>query len=190
MKKTKVNFPQPDYDDEVVFYVIYSRELEKDCIIGWSDDKDLAKSYYEFHKCKNVYMKKLEGIYEKIYDILKDYINEQIFLKKLKTIDNNKIIKLVVPITVTEESLIYDQIETMCSFLVNYHDIIGWAEYLDKDYFNALNYLYLIDIARAQIYGDDPEHDKRINIKNFIEFDEIKLLTRLSPTTFGMEEEI
>lgn len=166
-------------DDVVTFYfVIYERGNEKS-IRGWSDNKDLVDAYMEFHKCKYYRTKKMHDTLREIYKITEENINDEIQLYSINTRGKHGSKDIMVPLTMTEYTLLQDESNTFMSSRVNYSYINECSHYLKGKYRDALKVVGIEDIINAVIYN------KQSKLLNESSSDNLMALFLSLPDQFG-----
>ncbi len=175
-----------DADDRVTVYFIVYNEFGEKIIRAWSDNKDYAKAYMDFHKCKNYKMKSLTDTWRNVVNIVNENINDEIELVNIN-VKNDKKHKLgqecklmVVPITTTERILINDESVTFMATRVDYSFIEEAFYYLKDKHQKALKSIYLKNVMDKVI------HEKQSKFTDYVQMDELKVLFRSFPEHFGV----
>jgi hypothetical protein len=188
LSKKKYYLPDPELDDEVVYFLLYNlkyadRITGKSIMVGWTEDKNLADFYLEFHHCKDIVVKKYEGPYRGIIGTLNDNANEKIEIYWIRTRIGRKVKPVAVPMTTNEQRVLTQSTQTYCQGdLVEYQQIINLLPHLKKKYREAMKFLYFNELARNAIGGETT------NFIAFVELDEARLLPKLYPQNFGLED--
>lgn len=172
--------------DEVTYYFIIMKENNLKTIVGWTDDKDIAKAYMEFHGCKNYHMKEITTTIEEIGKILEESIHDEIRLMNISVKNVNKkkhedeIVFLTIPATELQIIHLKDESSHFLYSLINYSVINDAMAYLKGKYRRALEDIYLQDVINTVIHGQSNR------ITSNILFDELKLFIRTFPDHFGL----
>lgn len=173
-----------DSDDEVTFYfVIYSDGSIKD-IRGWTDDKELAKAYMDFHKCKRFKLKSITGEYGKvIVPILNESVNDEIqliniFIRSQK--DKCKYEQVTVPLTSTEGIFINSEETSFFGSRINYVTLNGMTPFLKNRWKRALNAIHLEDVINQSV------HNRSSRFTMNIKLDQLMILVKSFPDYFGI----
>ena len=170
--------------DIVTYYFIISDEDGHSNIKAWTDNKDLAKFYLEFHKCKNFRLKKFTKPIEEISKILEENRHDDIMLANVVIKNPNhkkgKETKMVViPLTQTEQLFINEETTNFMSSRIDYGYLNGVIPYLKKKYQHAIEKTLLQDIIKLVVHGCQS------SIVQSIQFDHVMVLFRSFPDNFG-----
>lgn len=168
--------------DIATFYFIIAESNNDSRIQGWTDEKVLAESYIEFHKCKSFKMKSITRPIEEINKILEENIHDEITIHNLIVKDPDKpgkVRTIPVPVTETEFTFIREESNTFMTSMVDYGYLNTVIPYLKKDYIKALKSIFLIPIIHLVV------NNKQSEITSLIQFDELGVLFRSFPEYFG-----
>lgn len=171
-------------DDIVTYYFVINDDGENRMIQGWTDNKDLAKFYMMFHKCKNFKLKALTKTFYEITKILEENNNDEIEIHNITTRDPKKKNKngtkeISVPMTRTEVMYITEECRGLVASMVNYSFIDSAMPYLKKKYQDVLKGIMLADAIKASV------HNNRSNLIENMQFDHLELLIHSFPGNFG-----
>ena len=143
--------------DTVTYYFII-KELDREKIIqGWTDNKEIAKFYMEFHKCKNFKLKSITNSIEEITKILEENWNDEIKPFHIITRNRNRgkhdddYITICIPATDTEVRFIREETSTFMTSRINYSLINDAFPYLKNKYQNDLQSIFLPDVIRKVV---------------------------------------
>ena len=164
----------------VTLYLVIDDEMGT--IRGWTENKQLAKFYIEFHNYPSFRIKKITKVIEEINCILDENLHDGISLTNIITRDKNKpedIITVVIPATENEVRLIDEEASTFFSGRVNYGFIESAIPFLKNKYQKALKALYLPSIIMKTVHNR-----KDINTES-IELDHLMILLESLRESFG-----
>lgn len=176
----------PDPNDYVDIWIVLKKEFikgqgETDIIIAWSWDKELAKSYMEFHQCKQMKLTHRKGYYRDIMKSLAEYPGAELTIGYIHTLDpdsdKKKLKEYAIPMTQNEGNLLSAERNSAGGGLVNYNRIIDMFYYLKDEYQEALAGLLFKEAYTTAKGG-------RTNFGNTVKFDDLQLLLRISPDKF------
>ena len=166
--------------DMVTMYVIIHHVDKQGSIIkAWTDDKDLAKIYMEFHQCKDFKLKRITRPIDQLMELINENNHDEISIINLTTRIRNKQKTISVPLTDTERMFIQEEINTFFSSMINYSYLYETIPYLKNKYQRALQQLFLNDILKHVIAN------KPSAIAKHLEMDELKVLYRSFENSFG-----
>ena len=160
-------------------------------IIAWSNNKDLAKFYMKFHKCKYMKLNKIQGYPKELVNIMNDNVNCEIFIAPLRTRNSNdEIIFINVPVTDLEMTDIRSLSGFMNDTDINYRIIYEYYTYFKNKYRKALDMILLGSITEEILFtskktfsSDNDDEFNNMNIIN-IGIDEIAYLYYREPELF------
>lgn len=185
------------YDEMRTLYVItyHNPNIELKFmtdIIAWSNDKNLAKFYMKFHKCKFMKLNKIHGYPKELINIMNENINCEIYIAPLRTrnLNNNEIIFVNVPVTELEMTDIRSLSGIMNDTDINYRIIYEYYDYFKNKYRKALDTILLGTITEEILFtskktfssGNDDEFHNMYSIN--IGIDEIAYLYYREPELF------
>lgn len=171
--------------DIVTYYFIVLKIDNKPGIVGWSDDKDLIKSYMEFHKCKDYHLKEVTDTIDNIGKILEENIHDEIRLMNILIKDptkkhRDKMKYILVPCTDLQADFITSEQSCFLSARINYGFINSAFYYLKGKYRKALEDIFLMDVI------DTVVNNRSNKITRNMKFDQLLILTRNFPEHFGL----
>ena len=171
---------------DIVTYYFIIKEFDGNKIIqGWTDNKELAKFYMDFHKCKKFRIKTITDSIEEINKIREENWNDEIKLFHIITRNRNKkhkdedSITICIPATETECQFIRDESNTFMSSRINYSYINDAIPYMKNKYQKVLQSIFLTDIIRKTVYSQN------MKFAEMIEYDDLMILFRSFPENFG-----
>lgn len=164
----------PDNDFIDCWFIVYKGDGLNE-IVAWSPEKILAKSYLELHNSKKMILKKYSDTRNHLREITNEHINEEIRIGFLKTIIDNKLSILRVPVTELDMSQVREWNGTFCEGIIDYTLIYKFISKFKKKYQQALKTILLDKIIEAVIFPKPNLPAAQIDI------DEVRLLHRLSP---------
>lgn len=171
-----------DEGDLATYYFVINDNGVDRIIQGWTDNKDLANSYMEFHKCKNYKLKTVTKNIEEISEILEDNKHDEIQIKNIvirHPKHPSKMKYVPAPITETEWRFINEECKTLLSSMVNYAFLNSAIPYLKGKYKEDLERILLIDAIRVTIHG------KRSPILESVQLDQMMVLLYSFKDNFG-----
>lgn len=160
-----------DDGDMVTYYFVVNDDGRNKMIQGWTDDKNLAKSYMDLHKCKNYKLKTITKPFEEISAILEDNQHDEIQIKNILIRNpkkHNRAKYIPTPITDTEWRYINEECRTLLSSMVNYAFLDTAIPYLKKKYKDDLKNILLIDSIGVTIHGKRSPVLERISLDQMI----------------------
>lgn len=162
------------------YFVIYEQGSSK-IISAWSDNKEYAKAYIDFHKCKYYRIKKVSDTARNIMKIIEENLYDEIGMHNITTRDKNgQPTTMVIPMTETERNLISSEADSLLASRVNYGYINEAMYFLKDKYQKALKNI----LMKASI--DMVVYSKPNKIINTIEIDELMVLLYTLPDKFGV----
>lgn len=172
-----------DDDDIVTFYFVINDNGVKQQIQGWTDDRDLAKAYMDFHRCKNFRMRSITKKYIEILKILEENNNDEIKVVNLTVADDSKKKRrakiVAAPLTDTESQFVNEECASFMSSTINYSIIDSALPYMHKKYQKIFRDVLLIDAIDKAIHNRHPKSIESIQL------DEMRILLRSFPDNFG-----
>lgn len=170
--------------DIVTYYFIIVEDDNGKHIQAWSDNKDLVKFYLEFHNCKKFVLKTMTRTVEEISKILEENLHDEIkihniHIKDTKSKNGTGYKTISIPATETEFMFINEESNTFMASRINYSFINEAIPYLKGKYRDALKNIFLTDIIKKVIHGQNPK------ITQMIEFDQLLILFESFPENFG-----
>lgn len=172
---------------DIVTYYFIIKEIDGNKMVqAWTDNKDLANAYIDFHGCRNFIMKKITGTIDDITKIINENINDEIKLFNVITRNRNKSRKdpdntttICIPATDFECRFIREEANTFMSSRINYGLINDAMPYLKKKYQNVLQSIFLTDVIRKVVYSQN------VKFTQMVDYDSLMILLRSFPETFG-----
>lgn len=168
--------------DLATFYFIIVEENNNSRIQGWTDEKVLAESYLEFHKCKKFKMKSITKSIDEIYKILEENVHDEITIHNLIVKDRDKpgkVKTIPVPVTETEYTFIREETNTFMTSMIDYGYLNSVIPYLKKEYIKALKSIFLLPVINHVV------HNKPSELTTYMQCDELGVLFRSFPENFG-----
>lgn len=171
--------------DLVTYYFVVHDDGDTKQIVGYTDNKDLAKVYIDFHACKNLTLKSVTKRIEAINDITEENWNDEIGICNIITRNRDKRRKgeetttITIPATRTELSFVKEEGEMFMTSHVRYSYLHDVVPYLKDKYVSALDDIFLTSIIAKvcdQVYSP--------NIQS-IKVDQLMVLFRMQPDRFG-----
>ncbi len=174
-----------DIDERCTFYFIVYDDDDMKRIQAWTDKKEYAKIYMDFHRCRNYKMKSITKRFDDMMNILNENYHDEINLYNI-SVRNDKDHKkgketkiITVPLTSTEQLLINDESVSFMASRVDYSFINEAFHYLKDKYQKVLKTIYLKDVMEKVIY------EKQSLFTNAVQVDELMILFRSFPDHFG-----
>lgn len=175
---------QYEHGDIATFYFIINKFGNNNIIKAYTDSKDLAKIYMDFHKCKKFTIKKVTKPIDEITPILEENIHDEIGVYNIIIKDPDKKYgktkEAIIPATMTEMHYINEEARTYMGSRVSYDNLNMMIPYLKNKYQRALHDILLNDVIAYVV------HNKHSNILTDIDFDTLMMLYRSFPDEFGM----
>lgn len=175
-----------DNNDVVEFYFIIMSEKNGKRIQAWTDNKDLAKCYYEFHNCKHFTLKRVSKPLIEMYKVIEENINDEIQIANIKIKNRDRKSKkdeeyiiLNVPATRTEMTFINEESATFLLSQLNYSYLDSAIPYLKDKYQEALKDIFLVPILQKVVYNKDSR------VSSSIELDQLMVLLKSFPDMFN-----
>lgn len=170
--------------DIVTYYFIIKEDFDGNSIQGWTDVKDLAKFYLEFHKCKKFVLKSTTTSIDEMFKILEEALHDEIKVYNIIVKDPNKTKKsnfkiMSIPATETEFMFINEESNTYMASRVDYGYLNGSIPYLKDKYLRAIKNIFLNNVI------DNVLHNKKSEFTNSVEFDSLMVLFKSFPDNFG-----
>lgn len=165
-------------DDKVSCYFVIDEKLN--IIRAWSDNKDYAKVYMEFHNNKFYKLRKVTKLFSDIIQILEENINDEINLYNINTKDkHHKTKSIVIPMTGTEFTLINDEGATYLSSRIDYGFINECMSLLKGKYKKGLDQILLTDVIQSTVYNKHSKVCQELGV------DDLMVLYHSLPDQFG-----
>ena len=186
------------YDEKITIYVItYNNpnDLRSTTdIIACSKNKNLAKFYIEFHKCKYMKLRTIIDYPKYINEhIINNNINCEIQLAPMNSKIYNKNTDstyFIVPVTELELTDLNEFSGFFCDGLIDYKNIHLYYSYLKNKYRKALDIILLGSVikdvlftSKKQFSNENWKEHEEMTITN-IEMDNIALLYLIEPHLF------
>lgn len=168
--------------DIATFYFVTVDSPSGKRIQGWTDDKNLAKFYIDFHQCSKFKLKTITDYIENITNILNENTNDEIDIANLSihTDDKHELFKTInAPLTSMELHCINDDTHSFMMSMINYSYMESAIPYLKRKYRDALEGIFVIDIIKQLIHNIP-----NVTIQS-IAFDELLMLFTIFPENFG-----
>jgi hypothetical protein len=169
--------------DIATFYFIIVEDRNNRRIQAWTDDKQLAKYYMEFHHSKAFDLKQLTKPIEEINKILDENTNDEINLYNIEMRDPDKkkphMKTIQIPATYVEMQTLKSGCDGMMSDLINYSKINSMVPYLKPKWENGLSDCFLHEVMLKEI------HSRPSPILEDLWIDQLAALFRLFPGMFG-----
>lgn len=174
-----------DPNEECTFYFVIYNDSETKRIQAWTDVKDYAKFYIDFHQCPMHKLKTMTAQYKSIMPILNENLYDEISLVNLE-VRNDKHHKkghetkmITVPLTRTEGMLINDEAVSFMASRIDYSYIESTFYYLKNKYQRTLKDVYLYDVMNKVI------HEKESLFTNTVQMDQLMIMFRSLSEHFG-----
>lgn len=173
-----------DLEDHVTFYFIILDDGRNSIVKAWTDQKEYAKAYLEFHKCKNFHLKVVNNTFREILPFINENTNDEIGLVHM-IVRNPKPKKgamtkiIMVPLTTTENTFVNEEVNTFLASRINYTYAFEAMPYLKKKYQKALEDIFFKDVVH-HVTGDLSSP-----FVESVELDELLILFRSFPDWFG-----
>lgn len=166
-------------------FIVYNDGRHKN-IRAWTDNKDLAKMYMEFHQCKDFTIKSVTKRIEEISAITEENLHDEIRIHnilirntdKRKKGEETKIISI--PATETECLFINDECSTFMLSRIRYSYLNTAIPYMKKKYRDGLESIFLQDIINKVC------NERSSNISESVKLDQLMVLFRSLPEFFGV----
>lgn len=171
--------------DIVTYYFVIMTDGDKRIINAWTDDKQLAKFYMEFHKCPKFTLKPVTKAAEEFVDVINDNALDEIKIHRIKIRNpdgsKKKPLKYVeVPMTENERGLIRTNSTDLMGFQVNYSLLNEMMPYLKGFYRKGLEMIMLPEAIKISCYS------KSGRMWSQCELDELLLFYTSNPEVFGI----
>ena len=186
------------YDEKITIHVITYNNPDDlrsaTDVVAWSQNKDLAKFYMKFHKCKYMKLKTITDYPKYIHEhIINNNINCEIQLAPLPSKKYNKNTNseyFIVPVTELELTDLNEFSGLFCEGLIDYKIIHSYYPYLKKKYRKAIDLILLPLIIQDVLFTSyktfsSENYDEFINMRiHDLELDKIALLYFIEPQLF------
>lgn len=167
-------------DDVMTCYFVVDDRGDCKTIRGWTDDKEYAKLYMDFHKCKSYKLKKMTDTFREVVKVIEENANDEITIYNMNTKNaKGKSKAITVPLTETEHTLINEEANTFISSRVNYGYINEAYYYLKGKYRKGLKMILLEDIMKNVVYS------KNTKLVLSLEIDDLMVLFHSLSDQFG-----
>ena len=174
-------------DEEVTFYFVLIESDGRKQIKAWSEDKAYVEFYMKFHTCKAMSVKKMQGYYGDIVNILNENLHDEIHMYNIliKNPDVSKrkkhpVKQIAIPATDTEIMYVNDEINSFLSTRIDYRFIEACLPLLKGKYTRALHDCLLIPILEKVM------HEKNSPIVSSLQEDQLGILTEAFSEQFGL----
>ena len=174
-----------EVDERVTFYFVIFDDGDNNRIQAWSDKKDYAKLYMNFHQCKHYKLKSVTKRFDDMINILNENYHDEISLYNIRVKNKEGHKKghesrlIMVPLTSTENLMIQDEETCLMASRVNYQYINEAFHYMKDKYQKVLKDIFLYDVMNKVIY------EKQSKFTNGVEMDELMVLFKSFPDHFG-----
>lgn len=174
-----------ELDDVVTYYFVIVQDGHNARVQGWTDRKELAKAYMEFHKCKDFKLKNMTDTMEEITKILEENTHDEIKIYNLRTKDpekkKGKVTKRIqVPATETEMMYVREEINSMFSSVIDYSYLNSALPYFKSKYQKLFNKLLIKDAIASAL------HQRQSVVLQQVEYDELAILYKSFNDKFGI----
>lgn len=145
-------------DDVVTFYFVIVKDgLHTVKVQAWTDNKQLAKFYMDFHHCKNLKLKSVTDTYKRIVKMLNENANDEITIQNkmvvIRNEDKSKPKYVQIPITASESVLIDSDIQHFYETEINYSLLNNNRIYFKDKYVKAMKDILLLEVINNVING-------------------------------------
>lgn len=176
-----------EHGDIVTYYFIVANNNVGGSIIqAWTDDKNLAKFYMDFHKSDNLIMKSVTKRIDDIYKILEENVHDEIKIHNITTRNVEKKrkkdpedMRICIPATETESNFISSEVSTFMASRIRYSYLNSAIPYLKNKYKFALEDIFLPEVIDFVCNNRTPASIQHIVC------DELMVLYRSFPEMFG-----
>ena len=172
--------------DIVTYYFIIMNDNGNKRIQAWTNRKELAKFYYEFHNCKNFSIKKITKTIEDMRRILEENANDEIMIANINIKNHERsgkkdpeTVMISIPATRTEMTFINEETSSFMLSQVRYSYLDSAIPYLKNKYQKALNDIFLPAVIKKVCYN------KESAITQSLYMDHLMVLYRSFPDMFG-----
>lgn len=171
--------------DLVTYYFVVHNDGSTKQIVGYTDNKDLAKVYIDFHACKSLTLKSVTKRIETINSITEENWNDEIGICNIVTRNRDKrrkgeeAITITIPATRTETTFIKEEEDMFMASQVRYSYLRDVIPYLKDKYIDALD-----DIFLTSIIAKVCDQVNRPDIQS-LRLDQLMVLFRMQPDKFG-----
>lgn len=168
--------------DTATFYFVVFDDDDNKRIVGWTDDKMLAKFYMEFHNCKRMDLKSKTATVEELYQIINENVHDEINIYNFIIRDSgkkNKTTTVSAPATETEWNFVMSETNTFMESRIAYGALNEIIPFLKDKYQRALRDILLPTVIMQVV------HNKRSKQLEQIEFDQLMILYNSFPDMFG-----
>lgn len=172
-------------DDVIPFYFIISSNRKNDnkAIAAWTDDKQLAKFYMDFHNCKYLRLKVIsDKPVSYIGGIIDECIHDEIGIYNIKVRSGNRREEMkTISIPATESEMMFVNADSQSYFAsyVDYGYLNKVIPYLKDKWQGVLEDVLLNDVIKSVI------HNKQSKYLQHIELDQLALLCKSFIDNFG-----
>lgn len=177
------------YDPEdlvTMYFIITKDDRGNKRIQAWTDDKEYALCYLEFHKCKNFKMTKHVAPFNDIINLINENNNDEIGLYNISTRNRdpkrkkgNETTLMAIPMTETEKIFVAEECRTLLATRIEYSMINDSIDFLKDKYRKALEKMMVKEVLKKVI------HSHKSIVDNF-HVDELLILYYSFPENFGM----
>lgn len=168
--------------DIATYYFIIKKKNGEKAIQAWTDNKELAKLYVDFHHCSMFSIKKHTALIEEIVDILNENTHDEVKIAYINIRDPknpHKIKSMAIPATDTEIAMINEECNTYLASFIDYSYMNQAIPYLKKKYIEALRDIFLIDVMNKVI------HERRSVFTDTVSLDQLMILYTCYEENFG-----
>ena len=173
--------------DEATFYFILIEDQGRKQIKGWSESKEMAEFYLQFHKSQKMTLKKMNGFYGDIVEILNENVHDEIHMYNILTRNQHESKRkkhptefIVIPATDTEIMFINDEMSSFMSNRIDYHFINACYPLLKEKYQAAINGCLLKSVMDKVVY------EKTNSIVSSLQVDQLRLMIEEFSDQFGV----
>lgn len=172
--------------DMVTFYFIVHDDGRNKDIRAWTDNKELAKLYLDFHMCKNFILKSSTKTIEEMAKITEENVHDEIKIHNIivRNPDEHRkkgheTIIVSIPATEIERSMIDEECATFMLSHIRYSYLNTAIPYMKRKYQDALSSIFLNDVINKVC------NERQSRITDSVRLDQLLILFRSLPDLFG-----
>lgn len=170
-------------DEEVTIYFVVFKKGAVRNVQAWSDNKELAKAYVEFHNCKDMKVRSLTKEMKDMIKLINENNHDEIEIQNLIMRDPKhrySVKEVAVPMTASEGLVLRSDENSFMSSWIDYSLMNQAIPFMKNKWQRVLKAIHVEDVIASAV------HSKQSKFTNSIKLDQLSVLLRSLPEHFGI----